>query len=1764
MDIYSQDAQLKENLKRRVEAPSFGTVFFAGIAAGQAGFLTRGLTKKAGKYVLGQISDRLLKQQKETYSAIPVLQRELGVSALSPVQQLTYYGITKAQKPQSEQSALAYVPLQLTGQAIQLAAPARQQAFAQRYLTPEIAEKIALQPETIQTSIRRYTSDIAQQFVKGKQVSFQEGIAGQFSNVGKIFTRQFWAQAFQSTKESVLVRYQQGALGIMSLAKFYKEYGPSKAVKHLALEEVERRLKTYGRSAVAEGMGLEPVRLIDIIGEDQVRDLILAAYKGNKVDVLSVMKRLAGTSNKIAKMPIGYGIYKKPSQTIKSLSDIYIIPSWKLSLTDMQLRQSKQLHIPYLSFNPLRLFIPPTLEESIFGEVIRPTGKQDVVPTLLGAMGQGTAQELQYFAWYGSQQKLNSEVYENAKRLNELLNKAGNLSKRELEEVKYLQQSMRSYFESINKQPDAQLVIAGKTPVAVWKNQAGGITQSRVSFMLPGYAVPVEETGSGLYRQYHMMLGTTIRKQQSDIAFSQQYNLQPNLLQQLAQMVKYAITGDESQKAIFEQASSGQPDQQSLFGHIGDVLQKLRQSGYFREQYSKIDIKQYSDKEILEIIEQTFGLGEGATKKTGLLRFAIEQVGKLEPQEKSVISELEQQFSRNIITEEWLSTTVKTGGRTRREILQEIIFFNRILSGLEDVGQIKDKPVAELLGTIADQYQSAQMFKAKEAENILSSILDDTETLKQFQLFSKKRFAGLKSLLKAEQDVDQQFTQFSNQFLYIPSMLSQEELSERSIKAGFIEQLFPGALRKMTTLSEVRGLITEPGLMLTHFAYRPVELMETLGLGGIDFSKVHNALDIMQRTFTRKIFPVMAGIASFYTIDQLLGIGSPTWSLVSDLYVGGISLLNLTGIGPLGRYIHTHAPSLLSTVGQAVGLYATGDVTPQFVMGQLGQLIERTPTSKEQQIQQEGLGLVEKRKSAGWEFGRGPYWGSKTQYYRPFLPYLQEKEWQFTENVYGSKFEYMAFGFPFPNPFNLFGLTWLMDPYHYERERFYYRPYPISGPMPFTEIPLLGPFLSPISYMLKPTTNLVQANPQGMIQAQQGTSGFTYMALQREYMQEYGTGYFDLSSGTFSHVQLPKQLQDYLGIIGFQTTQFTAEQFAGEQEYYSPKLQHSGTWGSVERMYYMSKLGNIFGMSEFVRRMIPHDEAGYPQFNPVPNQYLSQFSWLPDRYKTGDQYQTMDFGEVRLPGPQYEKTRYMVDQYGPIDQFLILQNVQPYSQQYEFAKKNILSMLEERPQDFSEMTRFLIQQQIENAENVRRGLDEYQKVYTKQTETIELQLGEYLGNGMFTVQGQSYLARVNGIVANEDELAYQIYKTTGASFEEQYQRARQIAHQINSQLQEMSKKTVKVRVLEDEMARFTYTEQGNLILEVGMPQIDVPREARKYDTQMQYSTNGFNLLRQFWDVQSQFVPQTFMFEKFFQYREPLELYERYSAVGKYRMLWHRVVQYIIVPNFNILTLSNPVSAFLGGVTTGLLSSPDTITRYAAQAIGGIQYAGQSLFPQRPSSETQQRWEFEKQMDYLQMLQDNMRGSKPRSLLGMRTVQGYQTLYKNVPLEYKQYIPSIVNVAQEDMDRVRTMLPDYVMQVVQQTWDAKQRAIERQRQGQSLEFRTQVENIVNDVDAEEYLEELGDSLQYIDMRAYRQMNQLQQFSDVTKLSVTPQSVYQQLITTLDQEYMTRTAYSTAQFNSEYMRQMYQSQQYQGQQRVVLGQNRRQSTFNYTLR
>jgi len=85
------------------------------------------------------------------------------------------------------------------------------------------------------------------------------------------------------------------------------------------------------------------------------------------------------------------------------------------------------------------------------------------------------------------------------------------------------------------------------------------------------------------------------------------------------------------------------------------------------------------------------------------------------------------------------------------------------------------------------------------------------------------------------------------------------------------------------------------------------------------------------------------------------------------------------------------------------------------------------------------------------------------------------------------------------------------------------------------------------------------------------------------------------------------------------------------------------------------QLGNIFGYTEFYRRLNQNQRRLEYQINPLPNPYMiSNYPWLPDRFMTGDAYSKINYGEVRLPGPGYEYIRGSVDSYGPIDMYRIL------------------------------------------------------------------------------------------------------------------------------------------------------------------------------------------------------------------------------------------------------------------------------------------------------------------------------------------------------------------------------------------------------------------------------------------------------------------------------------------------------------------------------
>ncbi len=106
-------------------------------------------------------------------------------------------------------------------------------------------------------------------------------------------------------------------------------------------------------------------------------------------------------------------------------------------------------------------------------------------------------------------------------------------------------------------------------------------------------------------------------------------------------------------------------------------------------------------------------------------------------------------------------------------------------------------------------------------------------------------------------------------------------------------------------------------------------------------------------------------------------------------------------------------------------------------------------------------------------------------------------------------------------------------------------------------------------------------------------------------------------------------------------------------------------------------LGNI-EFSEIVRRFIPKERTGIDYINPIANTMGKQYPFMPGpeyyiNFQTGDPFTKVQEGEIRLPGRGYERlNRISADEtgkYGLVDQFKILADVAPYSQQFKSLNK---------------------------------------------------------------------------------------------------------------------------------------------------------------------------------------------------------------------------------------------------------------------------------------------------------------------------------------------------------------------------------------------------------------------------------------------------------------------------------------------------------------
>lgn len=122
---------------------------------------------------------------------------------------------------------------------------------------------------------------------------------------------------------------------------------------------------------------------------------------------------------------------------------------------------------------------------------------------------------------------------------------------------------------------------------------------------------------------------------------------------------------------------------------------------------------------------------------------------------------------------------------------------------------------------------------------------------------------------------------------------------------------------------------------------------------------------------------------------------------------------------------------------------------------------------------------------------------------------------------------------------------------------------------------------------------------------------------------------------------------------------------------YAQRIATSQNMESFSRRFWDENLGGFGGNTmEIIRRFIP-DFRRHKMLNPLMN---NMPDWLPDTYKFGDPFSSIERGEARLPGAGYEALNELhPDQfgskYGAFDRFKILADIAPNSSEYKIWKE---------------------------------------------------------------------------------------------------------------------------------------------------------------------------------------------------------------------------------------------------------------------------------------------------------------------------------------------------------------------------------------------------------------------------------------------------------------------------------------------------------------
>lgn len=208
--------------------------------------------------------------------------------------------------------------------------------------------------------------------------------------------------------------------------------------------------------------------------------------------------------------------------------------------------------------------------------------------------------------------------------------------------------------------------------------------------------------------------------------------------------------------------------------------------------------------------------------------------------------------------------------------------------------------------------------------------------------------------------------------------------------------------------------------------------------------------------------------------------------------------------------------------------------------------------------------------------------------------------------------------------------------YELERRTYWDRPHVITGTA-FEDLPMIGPALgATIGRLIKPpklmhVPDWVREGPGKQLQ-------FAHSPEYRGPNYELG----GLSPGRpmspytagFAAGELNYRFREMEGMTGWLSNVIT-KKLTGSETFFAqrPVLGTAGSITDPREAFWGLDIGGAFFTSELVRRFLPKVRPEVQEYNPILN---TMPSWLPDRFKTGDPYRSIDDGDVRLPGPGYQ------------------------------------------------------------------------------------------------------------------------------------------------------------------------------------------------------------------------------------------------------------------------------------------------------------------------------------------------------------------------------------------------------------------------------------------------------------------------------------------------------------------------------------------------